>query len=109
MIIRNMTQRITFVNPNSGVNEDGEAIRDPTDEFTCWAEVQTGTLKEFRENSTGLTERKETFVFLIRHQQKKAIDTTWQIRFKDQYYEIIQYDPDYSNQDMDKIKGQQVM
>lgn len=111
-----MNTRIKFFNLKDGQNEDGEIVPgiEKDTHFTCWAEVNKATMKEFKERTQTvdqgkLKKRRDTRIFAIRYQQEKEVETTMLIEFKGRNYEIIDVEEDYKRQDMMLIKAEAVV
>lgn len=116
MQTRNMNARIKFFNYKSGQNEDGEIVekQEKKEHFTCWAEVNKATMKEFKERTESvdkghLQKRRDTRIFGIRYQQKVEPTSAMMIDFKEKTYSIIDMEIDYKNYDMLLIKAEAVV
>lgn len=111
MRTRKMNVRITFFQKVGGQNEDGEVLDfERKDLYTCWAEIPKTTIKDFRENATvtkasGLSEHKDTKMFLIRHLPKLPFDNSCFVEFDSNEYQIDAIERDHENKEMDLIKG----
>ena len=71
---------------------------------------QKRLLRIFRESATvtkasGLSEHKDSKTFLIRHLPKLPFDNSCFVEFGGNEYQIIAIERDYSNKEIDLIKG----
>lgn len=111
MITKNMTERITIYKKTKGRNEDGEVVDGVRkDLFTCWAEAQKATVKEFRsrndlEAGESLQKRKNTINFNIRYQQEEDVDSSMLIEFRGKTFQIIDVETDYMRKDFSMISA----
>ena len=111
MRTRKMNVRITFFQKVGGQNEDGEVLEfEKKDLYSCWAEISKTTIKDVRESATvtkasGLSEHKDSKTFLIRHLPKLPFDNSCFVEFGGNEYQIIAIERDYSNKEIDLIKG----
>ena len=107
MKLTHMTERITFLAKKTSVDENYSPVEVETEKFSCWAEVQKLTLREFR-NSENVGYRKTTPIFLIAYKQKEEIQPDWRIKWRGKIYEITGLDPDFQKKDLTKIQGREL-
>lgn len=99
----NMTERITFYSPGTGVVNGVPVNGKPKEEFSCWAEVPKVPLREFVNQPDKVGYRKNSPVFVIAFKQQKEIKMDWTIKWRKQDYEIISMDQDYRTKDIIQI------
>lgn len=106
-----MNERITIFKETPGQNDDGETLDNKrTDLFSCWAEVQKATVKEFKSRSSqefgeGIQKRKRNINFNIRYRQKEIVDTSMLIDFRGDDYQIVDVETDYMKKDFSMISA----
>lgn len=109
MRLSNMRERIELWGTEPGKTSEGIATKDqPKLEYRCYTEVLNTPIREYRNPSDKVGLRKESPVFIIRFNPDVVIDTTWTIRWRGQFYEIIGTDPDYDKRTITKIEARAI-
>lgn len=87
-----LDKRITFYEVVNEKDDYGDITPVQEEVGKVWAQVKTQDMKEVE--ATIGTELEDTVTFVVRYQLPFSIDTTMQIKYKNEYYEIKQMMPD---------------
>ena len=105
MRLTHMTERIEFLGSKSVQNEDGVMVpQDDVPLFSCWAEVLNTPIREFKDATTKVGNRKESPNFAIKFEAQRPIESTWKVKWRGTIYQITGIDEDYDKRDLTKIE-----
>lgn len=107
-----MTERIEFISNKPTQNEDGVLVPAGPDTppiFSCWAEVLNTPIREFKDATTKVGNRRESPNFAIKFEAQRLIDSTWKVRWRNKMYEITGIDEDFDKRDLTKLECKVVM
>lgn len=107
MIVNRLNNRIEFYSITSGKNDYGEAISTPKLELTLWADIAKDSIKEYQEHDFD-EKGSRRLTFLIDHRASLKIKREWTIKFRDNNFEIVDIERDYTFKDMTKIMASEV-
>ena len=102
-----MTERIEFISSKTDKNDDGVMM--PPDEnskplFSCWAEVLNTPIREFKDATTKVGNRKESPNFAIKFEPQRLIDSSWKVKWRGNIYQITGIDEDFDKRDLTKLE-----
>lgn len=105
MRLTHMTERIQFLGSKSVQNEDGVMVpQDNVTLFSCWAEVLNTPIREFKDATTKVGNRKESPNFAIKFEPQRLIDSSWKVKWRGNIYEITGIDEDFDKRDLTKLE-----
>lgn len=105
MRLTHMTERIEFLSNKEVQNEDGVMVpQNNVVVFSCWAEVLNTPIREFKDATTKVGNRKESPNFAIKFELQRLIDSTWKVRWRGYVYEITGIDEDFDKRDLTKLE-----
>lgn len=87
-----LNKRITFISIKNEKDDYGDVIPVKNEVGKVWSQVKTQDMKEVE--ATIGTELENSVTFIVRYQLPFSIDTTMQIKYKNEDYEIKQMMPD---------------
>lgn len=107
MIINRTNNRIGFYDFQETVNKYGEINNDRVHLFSLWSDIDKSTLKEYR-NKSFEDLGTEKIVFIVDHRASLKVKREMWIKFRDDFYNIINIERDYSTQNITKITATKV-
>ena len=80
MRLTHMTERIEFLGSKEVQNKYGVMVpQKDVPLFSCWAEVLNTPIREFKDATTKVGNRKESPNFAIKFEPQRLIDSSWQV------------------------------
>lgn len=107
MITNRMNNRIEFYSIKSSKNSYGEAVVEKKLEAKLWADIAKDSIKEYQEHDFD-EKGSRRLTFLVDHRASLNVKREWTIRFRDQDFEILDIERDYTFKDMTKIMASEV-
>ena len=107
MRLTRMTERSDFISSKKVQNEDGVMVPPSADTppiFSCWAEVLNTPIREFKDATTKVGNRRESPNFAIKFEMQRLIDSTYKVRWRGKLYEITGIDEDFDKRDLTKLE-----
>ena len=108
MRLTRMTERIEFWDSESTQNEDGVMVPGGSLQFSCWAEVLNTPIREFKDATTKVGNRRKSPNFAIKFEMQRLIDSAWKVHWRGEVYRITGIDEDFDKRDLTKLECQAV-
>ncbi len=105
MRLTHMTERIEFFGSKEVQNKYGVMVPGTdTPLFSCWAEVLNTPIREFKDATTKVGNRKESPNFAIKFEPQRLIDSSWKVKWRGNIYQITGIDEDFDKRDLTKLE-----
>ena len=105
MRLTHMTERIEFLGSKEIQNKYGVMVpQSDVSLFSCWAEVLNTPIREFKDATTKVGNRKESPNFAIKFEPQRLIDSSWKVKWRGNIYQITGIDEDFDKRDLTKLE-----
>lgn len=105
MRLTHMTERIEFFGSKEVQNKYGVMVpQKDVPLFSCWAEVLNTPIREFKDATTKVGNRKESPNFAIKFEPQRLIDSFWKVKWRGNIYQITGIDEDFDKRDLTKLE-----